>query len=41
LRGWPVLTISRGRVVAEGGQLDEGAHGGGRCVTVPRSEVQV
>ena len=40
LRGWPTLTISRGRVVAEGGQVDSAAHGGGRCVTVPSSELQ-
>jgi dihydroorotase (multifunctional complex type) len=38
LRGWPVLTISRGRVVAENGVADPGQAGGGRCATVPDSE---
>ena len=35
LRGWPVLTVSRGRVVYEGGEVDPGASGHGRCVTRP------
>lgn len=35
LRGWPVLTISRGRIVAEDGVADPAAAGGGRCATVP------
>jgi dihydroorotase (multifunctional complex type) len=39
LRGWPVLTVARGRVVAEGGEVDEAAHGAGRCVTVPSCEL--
>lgn len=39
LRGWPVMTVSRGRVVYEDGQLDEAAAGHGRCVTVPAGEV--
>lgn len=39
LRGWPVLTVSKGRVVAEDGQVDPAAHGTGRCVTVPDSEL--
>ena len=35
LRGWPVLTASRGRVVYEDGQIDSGAVGHGECVTRP------
>jgi dihydroorotase-like cyclic amidohydrolase len=35
LRGWPVLTVGRGRVVYEGGQVDPDASGHGRCVTRP------
>lgn len=35
LRGWPVLTVSRGRVVYEDGQVDGDASGHGRCVTRP------
>jgi len=35
LKGWPVLTISRGRVVYEDGQVDPDASGHGRCVTRP------
>jgi len=35
LRGWPVLTVSRGRVVFEGGEVDPDAAGHGRCVTRP------
>jgi dihydroorotase-like cyclic amidohydrolase len=35
LRGWPVLTISRGRIVAEDGVADPEQAGGGRCATVP------
>ncbi len=38
LRGWPVLTISRGTVLAEDGRVDPSAYGQGRCVTVPASE---
>ncbi|HEY8453039.1 MAG: amidohydrolase family protein [Micromonosporaceae bacterium] len=38
LRGWPVMTISRGRVVYEDGQVDPDAAGHGRCVTVPDAE---
>ncbi|MGH2963518.1 MAG: dihydroorotase [Solirubrobacterales bacterium] len=33
LRGWPVLTVSRGRVVYEDGEVDPDAAGHGRCVT--------
>lgn len=32
LKGWPVLTIVRGRVVMEGGHVDPGALGHGRFV---------
>jgi dihydroorotase-like cyclic amidohydrolase len=35
LRGWPVLTVSRGRVVYEHGEVDADAAGHGRCVTRP------
>ncbi len=35
LRGWPVLTVSRGRVVYEDGEVDPDASGHGRCVTRP------
>jgi len=38
LQGWPVLTLSRGRVVAENDEVDDGEHGRGRCVSVPESE---
>ena len=41
LRGWPVLTVSRGRVVAEDGVVDEGEYAKGRCVSVPDSELGV
>ncbi len=40
LKGWPVLTVSRGRVVATDGVTDESAHGAGRCVTVPDGELR-
>lgn len=39
LRGWPVLTLSRGRVVAEDGVVDEAEYAKGRCVSVPDSEL--
>lgn len=35
LRGWPVMTINRGRVVFEDGEVDPDASGEGRCITVP------
>lgn len=38
LRGWPVLTVSKGRIVAEDGVVDPGALGTGRCVSVPDGE---
>ncbi len=38
LTGWPVLTVSRGRVVAQDGAADEAECGRGRCVTVPDQE---
>jgi dihydroorotase-like cyclic amidohydrolase len=37
LRGWPVLTVSRGRVVFENGEVDPSASGHGRCVTTADS----
>lgn len=39
LRGWPVTTISRGRVVYDSGRVEESEVGEGRCVTVPASEL--
>jgi dihydroorotase-like cyclic amidohydrolase len=38
LRGWPVTTISRGRIVFDKGDVDHTQVGQGRCVTVPDSE---
>ncbi|HXF57293.1 MAG TPA: amidohydrolase family protein [Actinomycetota bacterium] len=38
LRGWPVLTVSRGRVVFEEGEVDPDSEGHGRCVNVPPGE---
>lgn len=38
LRGWPVLTVARGQVVAQDGEVDPSSRGRGRCVTVPDSE---
>jgi dihydroorotase-like cyclic amidohydrolase len=35
LRGWPALTIARGRVVFEGGKVDEAAYGTGQCLIRP------
>jgi dihydroorotase-like cyclic amidohydrolase len=35
LKGWPVMTVSRGRVVFEDGEVDGDASGHGRCVTRP------
>ena len=35
LKGWPVITISRGRVVYEDGEVDEDAFGRGLCLTRP------
>lgn len=40
LRGWPVMTFSRGRQVFADGQIDESEHGAGRCVNVPDSELR-
>lgn len=37
LKGWPVMTLCRGRVVFEDGCVDERSYGHGRCVTRPRS----
>jgi|TARA_A100001391_G_scaffold186905_2_gene156427 dihydroorotase-like cyclic amidohydrolase len=35
LKGWPVLTVARGDVVYENGEVSETLYGRGRCVTVP------
>ena len=35
LKGWPVLTVSRGAVLYENGAVDESHFGRGRCLTVP------
>ncbi|WP_116654270.1 dihydroorotase [Pelagibacterium sediminicola] len=35
LKGWPVLTVARGDVVYENGQVSDEHYGRGRCVTVP------
>lgn len=35
LKGWPVLTVSRGRVIYEDGEVDPDASGHGACVTRP------
>ena len=35
LKGWPVLTVARGNVVYEDGQVDGSAAGLGRCVSRP------
>ena len=40
LRGWPVMTISRGRIVYEEGGVVENETGHGLCVTVPAHELQ-
>lgn len=38
LKGWPVMTVSRGRVVFENGEVDPDAVGHGECVTRPDGE---
>lgn len=38
LKGWPVLTVSHGRVVYEHGEVDPDASGAGQCVTRPARE---
>jgi dihydroorotase-like cyclic amidohydrolase len=35
LRGWPVMTISRGEVLLENGEVDETRFGRGRCLMRP------
>jgi allantoinase len=40
LRGWPVMTISRGRIVFEDGEVNASETGQGRCVTVPATELE-
>jgi dihydroorotase-like cyclic amidohydrolase len=39
LKGWPVLTVSRGRVVFEDGEIDADASGHGLCVTRPYTAI--
>ena len=36
LKGWPVLTISRGEAIYEDGKVAD-SYGRGRCVTIPAS----
>ena len=36
LKGWPVMTISNGRVAYEDGEVDAAAFGRGRCLTRPQ-----
>lgn len=35
LKGWPVMTVARGEVIYENGEVVDDRFGGGRCVTVP------
>jgi dihydroorotase-like cyclic amidohydrolase len=35
LKGWPVMTISRGQVICENGQVNEDLYGRGRCLITP------
>jgi dihydroorotase (multifunctional complex type) len=35
LRGWPTITVTRGRIVYENNEIDADAAGYGRCVSVP------
>ena len=35
LKGWPVMTVARGEVVYENGEVSDRHYGRGRCVTVP------
>ena len=37
LKGWPVLTLSSGKVICENDQVDESAFGTGQCITRPES----
>lgn len=39
LKGWPVLTVARGNIVCQAGEVDETAFGGGRCLTRPAATV--
>lgn len=41
LRGWPVMTISRGDIVYSREREEEVPYGRGRCVSVPESELPV
>lgn len=38
LRGWPVMTVSRGRIVFENGEVDPDAVGHGLCFNRPEGE---
>lgn len=38
LKGWPVMTISNGKVIYENGEVDETASGVGSCITRPDNE---
>jgi dihydroorotase-like cyclic amidohydrolase len=38
LRGWPVLTVSRGVVVSENNQVDESLYGRGKCLIFPEMD---
>jgi len=35
LQGWPVMTVSNGRVVYENGAVDADQYGRGSCITRP------
>jgi allantoinase len=35
LKGWPLMTISRGRVIFEDGAVEANAAGHGQCLTIP------
>jgi dihydroorotase (multifunctional complex type) len=35
LKGWPVMTVARGKVICEAGNVDEAAFGTGYCLTRP------
>ncbi len=35
LKGWPVMTVSNGRIVYENGEIDEDQYGRGVCITRP------
>ena len=37
LQGWPVMTISNGRIIYENGEVDDNQYGRGICITRPGS----